>query len=90
MQLKAASMARIQRTLLSACLLLFLGSQSSAQMFGSGMGSGMDSTDSPFTSPPDLEGGDGEDDAFPFDHETVDICEFSPIGMEILVEIHGD
>jgi len=91
MQLRAASMALIQWTLLSVFLLLGLATRSSAQttMFdGSGMGSGLDSTDSPFTSPPDQEGGDGEDDAFPFDHEKVDICVASPIGMELLVVVY--
>lgn len=90
MQLRAASMALIQWKLLAALQLLALASLSSAQigsemnfenLAGSGLGSGFDSTDSPFTKPTDQEDGDTEDDAFPFDHDSVDICLSPPHGM---------
>ena len=86
MQLKAASMALVQWRLLAILHLLFL---ASAQMIGSGIdfneaGSGMISTEA---KPPDLEDGDSEDDSFPFDHESIDICVSAPIGMARLGRI---
>ncbi len=83
MQPRAASMALIQWRLLFVVQLLCFSSLSFGQMLSDlmGSGSGMDATDLPFVKPPDQEDGDVDDDVFPFDHETVNICNQPPLGM---------